>query len=97
MRRCFLSQEGEHFLNQSVRRDAVFLAQDRNRPVLDEFIGPADAQDRRIDPLRMQMLHHGTAEAVVENMIFNGTNNFHAAREKLERPGVEWFDPARID
>ena len=50
-----------------------------------------------MNSLRIQMLHHRAAKAVVQNVVFNGTNDFHAAGKKFQRPGVERFDPARVD
>ena len=90
-------QKWQHFLDKGVGGDAVLFAKDRNRSVLDEFIRPSDANDGRVNVLRVQMLDDGAAEAVVEHVIFERADNFHAAREKLERPGVHRLDPARID
>ncbi len=65
--------------------------------MLDELIGPSDAHDWRVDHLRMQMLHHRTSEAVVQNVIFDSADDFDAACKKFERAGIERLDPARID
>jgi hypothetical protein len=46
-----LLQQGQNFFHQCVGSDAVFFAQDWNRAVLDELIGPADAHHRRVDHL----------------------------------------------
>src|ERR1700676_1939193 len=43
------------------------------------------------------MLHHGAAETVVQNVIFNRADYFHTAGEEFERTGVERLDPTRID
>src|SRR6266404_444709 len=43
------------------------------------------------------MLHHGAPETVVQNVIFNRADYFHAAGEEFERAGVERLDPAWID
>ena len=75
----------------------MFLAQNWNTAVLDEFIGPANPNHRRMNSLRIQMLHHRAAKAVVQNVVFDRANDFHAAGEKFQRPGVERLDPARID
>jgi len=75
----------------------MFLAQNWNAAVLDEFIGPANPHHRRMNSLRIQMLHHRAAKAVVQNVVFNSANDFHAAGKKFQRPGVERFDPAWVD
>src|SRR5204863_366873 len=93
----FFSQEREYFFHQRVRSNAMFLSQDRDGAVLDKLIGPSDADHWSVDHLRMQMLHHRTSEAVVQNVIFDGADDFDAAREKFERAGIERLDPARID
>src|SRR5581483_8715390 len=93
----FLLQQGKHFFHQCVGGDAVFFAQDWNGTVLDKLIGPAYAHHRRIDHLRVQMFHDRAAKAVVQNVIFDRADDFDAAREKFERAGIHWFDPAWID
>src|SRR5438105_9994795 len=75
----------------------MFLAQNWNATVLDEFVGPANPYHRRMNSLRIQMLHHRAAKTVVQNVVFNGTNDFDATSKKFERPGVERLDPARVD
>ena len=45
----------------------------------------------------MQLLHHRAAKTVVQNVIFDGADDFDAAREEFERASVERLDPARID
>ena len=47
--------------------------------------------------LLMQVLHHGAAESVVQNVILDRANHVDTARKKFERSGVHRFDPARID
>ena len=99
MRRCnaFTLQERHDFFHERVRRDAVFFAQDRNAAVLDELVRPANANDRRVDLVAVQMLHHGAAKSVVQNVVLNRANHFDAARKKFQRAGIERLDPARID
>src|SRR5438094_8480281 len=75
----------------------MFPAQNWNTAVLDEFIGPANAYDRGMNSLRIQMLHHRAAETVVQNVVFNRTNHLNAAGKKFERTSVERFDPARVN
>src|SRR6266481_6337586 len=77
--------------------DAGFLSQQRNGAVLDKLIGPTDANDRCVDHLRMQMLHHRAAETVVQNVIFNRADDLDAASEKFERARIHRFDPTWID
>ena len=43
------------------------------------------------------MLHHRTAETIMQNVILKRADNFHAAREEFEGSGIERFDPPRID
>jgi len=45
----------------------------------------------------MQVLHDGTAEAVMQNVVFYCADDLNAAGKKLESPGVEWLNPAWID
>src|SRR5205085_2419335 len=93
----FALQQRQYFLHQRVRRDAVLLPQDRNGSVLNELVGPTDPDDWRIDHLRMEMLHDGAAETVMQDVVFNRTDDFNPASEKLERAGVDRFDPPRVD
>jgi hypothetical protein len=75
----------------------MLLAQDRNGAVFDELIGPADADDRGVDHLRVDMFHDRATETVVQNVIFDRGHDLHATREKFKRAGVDRFDPTRID
>ena len=52
-------QAGEDFLDSGFDGDAVLLTEDRDSPVLDELVGPADADDRGFDALVGQMLDDG--------------------------------------
>src|SRR5207302_8696275 len=81
----FFAQEREHLFYERIGCDAVFLPQNWNSAVLDKLIRPTDADDGRIDQLRVQMFHHRTAKTVVQNVIFDGAHDFDAAREKVER------------
>ena len=96
-RNGFRFKSGSDFFHQRVRGDAMFFAQDRNAAVFDELVGPANAHHRRVDLVAVQMLHHGAAKSIVQNVIFDRANHFDAAREKFERAGIDRFDPARID
>ena len=75
----------------------MLLPQDWDGAVFDELIGPTDPHHRRIDHLRVQIFHHGAAETVVQNVIFDRAHDLDAAREKFERAGVHRLDPARIN
>ena len=75
----------------------MFLAQDRDRAVFDEFIRPSDTHNRRADHLGIQMLHDGTTKTVVQHVVFDGADDLSTAREKFQRAGIHRFDPARID
>ena len=77
--------------------EAVLLAEDRDGAVLDELVGPADADDRRFDALVGQMLDDGGAVAVVEDMVFHRAEDFAAAGKKFDRGGVERLDPTGVD
>ncbi len=77
--------------------EAVFLTEDRDGAVLDELVGPADADDRGFDALVGQMLNDGGAVAVVEDMVFHRAEDFATAGEKFDRGGVERLDPTGID
>jgi len=43
------------------------------------------------------MLHHRAPKTVVQNVVFDGANDFDTAGKKFQRPGVERFDPARVN
>ena len=43
------------------------------------------------------MFHHRAAKPVMQNMILDRADDFDAASEKFERPGVHRLDPAWID
>ncbi len=42
------AEERQNFFHERVGCDSVFLAQNRNGAVLDELIGPTDADHRRV-------------------------------------------------
>ena len=64
--RCwFFLQQRQNFFDQRIGGDAVLFSQERNGTVLDEFVRPTNSDNRRIDLLRMQMLHHRATEAVM--------------------------------
>src|SRR5258707_12029342 len=95
--RGLFAEEREDFFHQCIGCDAVLLPQDWNGAVLDKLIGPADAHDRRVDHLGVQMFHHRAAKTVVQNVVLNRADHVHAAREKFQGTGVHRFDPAWID
>ena len=97
MRSGFLAQERQHFFNERIRGDAVFLSQRGDVAVFDEFIRPANADHRCVDVMRIEMLHHGAAETVMQNVIFNRADHLHATSEELDRASVERLDPTRVD
>src|SRR5438067_12292897 len=66
-RRLFL-ERGQNFLDQSVRGDAVFLSQQRDRAVFDKFIRPTNPRHRSVDLLRVEMLHDRATETIVQNV-----------------------------
>src|SRR5438552_9718139 len=92
-----LFQKRQNFLNQRIGRDAMLLSQERNRSVLDEFVRPTNPRNRCVDLPRMEMFHYRATESVMQHVVFDGGDDFHAAREKLERAGIHWLDPARIN
>src|SRR4029079_3048009 len=75
----------------------MLLPQNRNGAVFDKLVGPADANDWRVDHLGMEMFHHTAAEAVVKNMILNRAQHMKPSSEKFQRAGVDRLDPAGID
>ena len=79
---CFF-KSGSDLFHQRVAGQAVLLAQDRNGAVLDELIGPADAHDRSVDHLRVQMLHDGAAEAVVQDVILDRADDLARCARKI--------------
>src|SRR5947199_5379467 len=93
----FFVQKRQHFFHERVGSDAMLFAQDWNSAVLDELVRPSEAHHRRVDHLRVQMLHHCTTKAVMQNVIFNRAHDLYAAREKFQRARVHGLDPARID
>src|SRR5438128_360390 len=92
-----LFQQWKNFFDQRVGGNSVLLSQERNRAVFDELIRPTNSRNGSIDLLRMQMFHDRAAEAIVEYVIFDRSDHFHAPCEELERASVHRFDPARID
>src|SRR6186997_484176 len=79
-----LAQERQHFFNQRIGGEAVFAAQDRNRTMLDELIGPPDSHHRRVNVLTVEMFHNRAAKPIVQYVIFDGDDDFGAAREKFQ-------------
>src|SRR4029077_12557883 len=45
----------------------------------------------------MEMFHYRATESVMQHVVFDGGDDFHAAREKLEGAGIHWLEPARVD
>ncbi len=72
-------------------------AEDGDGAMLDELIRPADADDGRRDTLVGEVFHDGAAEAVVEDVVFHGADDFAAAGEELNGGGIEGLDPAGVD
>src|SRR5262249_40488906 len=83
----FFAKERQNFFHQRVGCDTVFFAQDWNGTVLDELIGPTDARHGRTYHLRVQMFHHSATETIVQNVVFDRADDFHAARKEFERAG----------
>ena len=75
----------------------MFLSEDWDGAMLDELIGPTDANDRCVDHLRMQMFHYRAPKTVVQNMIFNRADDLDAAGERFKRSSVQRLDPTWID
>ena len=44
-----------------------------------------------------KMLHDGAAEAVVENVVLEGTDHVNAACKKFQRADIHRFNPSRVD
>ena len=65
--------------------------------MLNELIRPTDAHHRCVDHLRVEMFHDGATEAVMQDVIFQSANHFHAAGKEFEGARVDRFDPARVD
>src|SRR4051812_26395122 len=95
--RVFPLQKRQDLFHERIRGDAVLLAEDWDRAVLDKLIGPANAHHRGIDHLAVQMLHDRATEAVVQNMVLDRANDIDAASKELQGPRIERLDPARID
>src|SRR3954453_21727194 len=92
-----LVHERQNLLDQRICGKPVLRAEDWNRAVLNEFVRPSDANNRRMDSLRIEMLHHGTTETIMQDVILQRANNFHAAREKFQGSGVDRLDPSRVN
>jgi hypothetical protein len=54
--------------------------------MLDELIGPANADDRRLDSRVVQVLDHRAAEAVVQDVVLDRAEHLDRAGEELDRP-----------
>src|SRR5437016_4838890 len=90
----FLPKQGESFFDQGICRNAVFLAQNRDGTVLNKFVRPSNPHDRRSNGLRIEMLHYGTAETVMQNVVLNRADDFHTPGEEFKGPSIERFDPS---
>ena len=77
--------------------EPVFFAEDIGFAVLDESVWPADAFDWSVDAGGVEVFDDAAAEAVVEDVVFEGADDAGAAGEAFEGGGVERFDPARVD
>ena len=67
----------------------MLLSQDRDRAMLDELIGPTNANDRCGDSCIRQMLHDGATETVVENVILERADHVNTACKELESADIQ--------
>ena len=75
----------------------MLLAEDGGGAVLHELVGPADAGDRGGNAGGGEVFHHGAAEAVHEDVVFERADDLDLRGEGLDAGGVERLDPAGID
>src|SRR5688572_27218538 len=85
------------FFDRCFRSEAVFLPENVDRAVFHELIGPADTDDGSFDPHIIEMLDNRASKTVVEHVIFDRADDFHATCEELNRACIERLDPTRID
>ena len=90
-------QERSDLFNCSLCSDPMLLSQDRDRTMLNELIRPTNANDRRCDSRIGQAFHDGAAKPIVKNMILERADHINATGKELERAGIQWFDPSRVD
>lgn len=86
-----------HQLHRVLGGEAVFLAEDGDGAVLDELVGPADADDGGRDAGGGEEFHHATAEAVHEDVVFEGADDLHFLRDLGDHGSIERLDPAGVD
>ena len=84
-------------MNRHFRGEAVELAEGFGFAVFDELVRPADPLDRRVDAGVVEIFNHRGAEAVEQDVVFEGADDFAFPGEFLEHGGVERLDEARVD
>src|SRR5258706_15214054 len=90
-------QLASYFFDGGLGSEAVLFPQDVHCAMLDELIRPADADDGGFDTGVIEMFDDGAAEAVVQDMVLDGADDFDAACKEFDGAGIERLDPAGID
>ncbi len=67
------------------------------RGVFDEFIRPADTNDRRLNLLVGQMISDDAAVAAFQHMILDGHDDIRSLGKKLGRTAIDRLGEARVD
>src|SRR5215469_2242962 len=65
--------------------------------MLDKLIGPTDPHDWCRDSGVSKVLNNRAPKAIVEDVIFEGTDYIDTPCKELQRAGVYRFDPSRVD
>lgn len=77
--------------------EAVLFAEDVGFAVFDKFIGPADSLDGGVDGGVVEGLDDGESEAVEEDVILEGADDFSVLAVLVDGAGIEGLDPAWVD
>ena len=72
-----LTQSTEHLCDGVFDAEAMFFTEDGGGAVLDELVGPADANDRSMNASVAKLFNDSGAEAVAQDVVLEGADNLH--------------------
>ena len=87
----------EHQSDGVVSSQAVFFPEFIHLAVVDEFIGPADADDGGVEVVVAEEFNNAGAKAVGEHVVFHSTDDLAFLRIGPDEVGIEGFDEAWVD
>ena len=85
------------FIQCGLRVDVMEVVQDIGFAVFDEFVRPADALDLGVDARAVEVVDAGRAEAVEQDVVFEGADDLGLAGDFFQQLGIKRFDETRID